>query len=191
MKTLIINGSPRKSGGTSSIVSNLNELLDGEVIILDTYRCKISPCLDCRYCWTHSKCAINDHMQDVYEIINEADNIVIASPIYFAELTGPLLSWASRLQYFWTSKNMRNEVVLQEKLRYGATILVDGGDGYMDTALAMGKRLLRNMGAEFKELIYFSGTDKTEPTNPLNDTSIIESIKGLADLLNHRGLYGV
>jgi multimeric flavodoxin WrbA len=152
---------------------------------LDTYRCQISPCLDCRYCWTHSKCAIDDHMQEVYKQINEADNIIIASPIYFAELTGSLLSWASRLQYFWTSKNFRKEIVLHEKLRYGATILVDGGDGYTDAALAMGKRLLRNMGAEFVELIYFSGTDKTEPSDPLNDITIIESIKRLADLLNH------
>jgi multimeric flavodoxin WrbA len=179
MKTLIINGSPRINGGTSSIVSKLKEFLNGEVTVLDTYKCEVSPCLDCRYCWTHSKCAIDDQMHEVYRQINEADNIVIASPIYFAELTGSLLCWASRLQYFWTSKNLRNEIVLEGKLRYGATILVDGGNGYMDTAFAMGKRLLRNMGAEFKELIYFSGTDKTEPTNPLNNITIMESINKL------------
>ncbi len=184
MKTLIINGSPRKNGCTYSIISKLKEVINGEVTILDTYGCKISPCIDCRYCWTHSKCAIDDHMQEVYSIIIEADNIIIASPIYFAELTGPLLSWASRLQYFWTAKNFRNEIVLQKKSRYGAVILVDGGDGYMDTALAMGKRLLRNMGAEYKEMIYFSGTDKTEPADPMKDITMIDSIKRVSILLN-------
>jgi Multimeric flavodoxin WrbA len=184
MKTLIINGSPRMNGGTSSIVSNLKESLNGDIEVLHTYRCEISPCLDCRFCWTHSKCAINDDMQEVYKYINEADNIIITSPIYFGELTGSLLNWASRLQYFWTSKNFRKEIVLQERSRYGAVILVDGGDGFMDTALAMGKRLLRNMGAEFKDLIYFSGTDKTESTNPLSDNTVMESTRRLADLLN-------
>ena len=49
-------------------------------------------------------------------------------------------------------KNKKN------KERYGGVILVDGGEGYIDTSLAMAKRLLRNMGAEYKDLVYFSGT---------------------------------
>jgi multimeric flavodoxin WrbA len=184
VKTLIINGSPRKNGGTSSIVNKLKELLEGEIETVETYSCGISPCTDCRYCWTHSSCAINDSMQKIYVKIKEADTIIIASPIYFAELTGSLLNWASRLQYFWVSKQFRNEDVLQSQRRYGAIILVDGGDGYMDNAFAMGKRLLRNMGADFKELIYFSGTDKIEPQNPLMDMKTIHSITNLAYLLN-------
>jgi len=41
----------------------------------------------------------------------------------------------------------------------GAVILVDGGDGYMHTAIAMAKRLLRNMGCEYKGFVYCSGTN--------------------------------
>lgn len=48
----------------------------------------------------------------------------------------------------------------------------------------MEKRLLRIMGTDFKELIYFSGTDKTESANPLSDNTIIESVRSLALLLN-------
>ena len=123
-------------------------------------------------------------MQQVYQIINEADNVVIASPIYFAELTGSLLQWASRLQFLWVSKNFRKETVLSKKERYGGVILVDGGDGYMDTAVAMAKRLLRNMGAEYKDLVYFSGTDKIEPTLP--DEAIMEKLDHLSDILNRK-----
>ncbi len=90
MHTLLLNGSPRKEGGTSSIVRALMERLEGEVTYMEAYRTNVSPCIDCRYCWTHPACAIDDAMQTAYRAIDCADQIVIASPIYFAELTGPL-----------------------------------------------------------------------------------------------------
>jgi len=184
MKTLIINGSPRKNGATASIISKVQKSLHGEVTIVNTYFPHVSPCMDCRNCWTNASCAINDEMQNIYKAIDETDNIIIASPIYFAELTGSLLSFASRFQFLWTAKEFRKENVLKDKLRYGVVILVDGGDGYVDTALAMGKRLLRTMGAEFKKLIYFSGTDKTESASPLDNNEMKQSIKELSDLFN-------
>lgn len=182
MQTLIINGSPRKNGGTATLISELKKQLIGHVTIINTYYANISPCIDCRHCWTHSKCAIDDEMQNVYQLIDNADNIVLASPIYFGELTGSLLQWASRLQYIWVSKNFRNEFVLKEKSRYGGVILVDGGDGYKETAFAMSKRLLKMMGAQYKDLVYFSGTDKIEPTLPCKDT--VEEIHRLSRILN-------
>ena len=127
MKTLIINGSPRKNGTTSTLVKALAERLSGEIRIVETYRSNISPCVDCRYCWKNDGCAINDEMQYLYKYIIDADNIIIASPIYFAELTGSLLQWASRLQYFWTAKNFRKTDILSGKKRKGAVILSDGG----------------------------------------------------------------
>lgn len=188
MKTLIIIGSPRNNGSTSSIVHKLVELLSGETEIINTYSCGVQPCTDCRYCWTHNTCSIKDSMQVIYKKINEADNIIVASPIYFAELTGSLLSWASRLQFFWTSRNFRNEEMLQPKDRFGAVILVDGGEGIYENALAMGKRLLKVMGAEYKAFIYYSGTDKAKPQNPLEDSATVEKINKLAELLNHKAI---
>ena len=83
MKTLIINGSPRVSGDTVSLINRLSENLSGEYRIINTYTCNISPCVDCRYCKTHAGCAIRDDMQEVYKYIEECDNIVIASTVYF------------------------------------------------------------------------------------------------------------
>jgi multimeric flavodoxin WrbA len=123
-------------------------------------------------------------MQDMYTKIDEADNIIVASPINFAELTGSLLSWASRLQYLWVSRHIRNDAPMRRKKRYGALILVDGSYGYKDIALSTGKRLLRSMGTEFKGLVYFSGTDKLGAGNPLDDAGTMRSIVELAGVLN-------
>ncbi len=94
MKTLILNGSPRING-------------DGEYRIVDAYRCNISPCLDCRYCWKSNGCAMNDEMQEIYKYIQECDNILIASPLYFSELTGKLLDVGSRLQTYFSCRGIR------------------------------------------------------------------------------------
>lgn len=83
MKTLIFNGSPRKNGDTMTLVNEFIKYLDGEYKIIDAYDSNIKPCIDCRYCWENKGCCQNDEMQKVYDYIQECDNILIASPIYF------------------------------------------------------------------------------------------------------------
>ena len=69
MKTLIFNGSPRKNGDTASLLKYFLEQLPGEYKIVEAYRSIISPCVDCRYCWKKSGCAIKDGMQEIYSFI--------------------------------------------------------------------------------------------------------------------------
>ncbi|MDR1692066.1 MAG: flavodoxin family protein [Oscillospiraceae bacterium] len=184
MKTLIFNGSPRGNGGTAALINALRVRLSGDVTIVNTYGADISPCTDCRFCWANEGCAVNDGMQNVYRYICESDNILIASPIYFAELTGSLLSVMSRLQYLYTARRFRGIEVLPAKKRNGAIILVDGGDNYEKTAMAMGKRLLRIMNADFIGSVYFSGTDN-EPKYSTNVPEIItDEIAKLAAKIN-------
>lgn len=71
MQTLILNGSPRKSGDTVSLIRIITEKIVGEYKIVDAYKCNISPCLDCRYCWENNGCVINDEMQEIYKYIQE------------------------------------------------------------------------------------------------------------------------
>ena len=101
MKTLILNGSPRVHGDTVSLINLLIKSLYGEYLVVDAYKSNISPCRDCRYCWENPGCAIKDEMQVIYSYIEDCDNIVIASPLYFSELTGKLLDLGSRLQTYF------------------------------------------------------------------------------------------
>ena len=81
MKTLILNGSPRKNGDTVSLINKLTEQLRGEYKIVDAYYANISPCIDCRYCWSSDGCSVDDEMTEIYDYIIDCDNVVIASPI--------------------------------------------------------------------------------------------------------------
>lgn len=158
MKTLIFNGSPRKNGDTSQLLQKFCAGLDGEYRIVRAYDGDIKPCVDCRYCWEHPGCAIRDGMTEIYDWIADCDNIVIASPVYFSTLTGPLLSVLSRVQTLFCSRFFRGEP--RKGGKRGAVIVVGGGDGSPDGAVKTARMLLRQMGAdEILPVISFHDTN--------------------------------
>lgn len=146
MRTLIFDGSPRPRGDTAALIDALMDGLDGEVIRVRVYEAKISACTDCRYCWEKPGCAMEDDMQAVYHEIDRADAIVIASPIYFSELTGPLLSVMSRLQTLYCARAFRNDAPARPK-KAGGVLLAGGGDGSAKKAEETARTLLHQMNA--------------------------------------------
>lgn len=146
MKTLIFNGSPRINGDTENLLKIVKENIVGEYKVVNAYHCNISACVDCRYCWENPGCAIQDEMQEVYDYIPECDNILIASPIYFSELTGKMLDVGSRLQTFFCAKFFRKEVPIAKKKR-GAVVLIGGGDGRVEKAYETACTLLHHMNS--------------------------------------------
>lgn len=181
MKTLILNGSPRPNGDTVSLLNILLSELSGEYRIVNAYRCNISPCIDCRYCWENRGCAINDEMQQIYDYIEECDNIVIASPIYFSELTGKLLDVGSRLQTYFCGRFFRGEAVITKPKR-GAVILVGGGDGNGDAAYETAKTLLHHMNAYDIHPLVTSHNTNTIPA--VKDDLAVAGVKSIAKFLS-------
>jgi multimeric flavodoxin WrbA len=161
MKTVVINGSPRKKGATAALAGRLLALLPGDSAVIETYYAHISPCIDCGYCREHDTCAVADGMQTAYGLLTEADNIVIASPIYFGEMTGSLLQFASRLQLVWSAAQ-RGVPLLGKKARRGAVILTAGSNGPFEAALSTSGILLRTMGASFAGRVLAAGTDRAD-----------------------------
>lgn len=182
MKTLILNGSPRPKGDTAGLTGVVRESLMGEVRVVDAYRADISPCLDCRYCWERPGCAIKDGMQGVYQYIQDCDNILIASPIYFSELTGRLLEVASRLQTYFSARAFRCTEPVPKPKR-GAVILVGGGDGNMDKAFDTARTLLGHMGCR---QIYGPVTSHNTNRRPaLQDRQAAQGARGIAAFFNN------
>ena len=162
MKTLIFNGSPISNGNTVAIIDKLSKDLNGDIKIVNAYNANISPCVDCRYCWENKGCCFNDDMHEIYDYIQNCDNIIIASPIYFSELTGKLLDVGSRLQTYYCARHFRNETPIH-KPKNGAVILVGGGDGNMDKAYDTACTLLHHMNCYniYPPVVYRKTNDKT------------------------------
>jgi multimeric flavodoxin WrbA len=180
MKTLIFNGSPRKNGNTAQLVNELCRQLDGEYKIISAYYCSVKPCIDCRYCWKNSGCAVKDEMQEIYAYIQECDNIVIASPTYFSELSGQLLAVLSRLQTYWCAKYLRKEEPIPKKKK-GGIIVVRGGVGPLKKPEETAKVLLADMNAKAVDIIYSDNSDEVPATEK---AEVMEGIRNLAEALN-------
>ena len=95
MRIVVLNGSPRQKGNTKQMIGAFKEGAEAaghQVDVADVCRMKISGCLACEYC--HSKgngiCIQKDDMQTIYELLKEAEMLVIASPIYYHGVSGQL-----------------------------------------------------------------------------------------------------
>jgi multimeric flavodoxin WrbA len=86
-KVLILMGSPRPSGNTALLCSEFTkgaEEAGNEVETAEVAKLDINGCLGCCACQANGgSCIQKDDMQEVYEKIQQADVIAIASPIYF------------------------------------------------------------------------------------------------------------
>lgn len=95
MNILILNGSPRPNGNTAAMIRAYAEGANeaGHIIhVVDVCKMKINGCLACEYCHTKGNgvCIQKDDMQEVYPLLEQAEMIVLASPIYYHSFTGQL-----------------------------------------------------------------------------------------------------
>ena len=169
MKTLIFNGSARKNGETQSMIDALTAQLEGEYKIVNAHSCNVRACIDCRYCWEHPECSIQDGWQEIDSYLRECDNVVIASPVYFCEITGPVLSVLSRIQ---------------EKPKRGGMILLGGGQGTATAPMNTSAVLLRQMNAKeiFDPVCCFA----TDHHHALEDEETMADLKKFAQFLNRK-----
>jgi len=181
MQTLVINGSPRKDGDTAALVSEFVRHLDGEVKILDS-KSGILPCSDCRFCRENPGCAIPDGMQEVYTYLETCDNIVLASPIWFSALSGPLMNITSRIQTFFCAQHFRKKAVTMRR-KNGVIILVGAEKGTevtpAKTALTIMKFLNVNRDGVMK--IFSLNTDITPAAK---DKEALARCRKAAEALN-------
>ena len=174
MKTLVLFGSARANGHTKAMLDLFLETLGGEVEIIDAYRTEleIAPCKDCRFYWHKNGCSIKDGMVSVYEKLEEADNIVLASPIYFHSISGKLKTIIDRLQPYWASCLRKDK---PEAFRKTGSILMVGGAPSFENQFLGGDLVLKNLLKDMS--IHFTG----EVTLPNSDRDSLETRPDIAD----------
>ena len=180
MKTLIINGSPRRAGNTAALIRELKQHLTGEVVELSAFYSDIAPCVDCRGCWKTAKCVVHDEMQTIYD--DDFDNVVVASPVYYGTLPGQVLSLMSRLQP-WHAAVFFLRKPLAQRPKKCAAILTAGGKGNQDRASHHLRALFRMLNARgFEDHMACSPNTDTIPA--CDDAAAKAQVRAIADWLN-------
>ena len=131
-KILIIDGGPRKTFNTASM---LQKFAEGAMSVSDQIEVKTvrlygldyKGCMSCMACKIKGKasnvCKYKDALTPILEENAQADGLVLGSPIYFGDVTGQMRTFLERLAFPWLSYNdysitapKRMPVVLVETL---------------------------------------------------------------------------
>lgn len=113
-KIIIIDGGPRKTFNTASMLKKVaegaNSVSEGtEVKSYRLYDLDYKGCMSCLACKIKGKavniCKFKDALTPILEEIAEADGLVLGSPNYFGEITGQMRAFLERLAFPWLSYN--------------------------------------------------------------------------------------
>ncbi len=102
MKVLIINGSPRANGNTSVALEEMKKIFDAEGIeteIVQVGNKDVRGCIACGRCAELGKCVFDDIVNELAPKFEEADGLVVASPVYYASANATLIAVLDRLFY--------------------------------------------------------------------------------------------
>ncbi len=162
MRVLGLFCSPRRRGNTELL---LNELLRGasdggaETERVDVCRLQAAPCRGCGTCERAGRCAIKDEMQGVYDRIDAADVVVLASPIYFYNVTAQCKVVIDRCQALWSRKYILKK---EAPMKTGFFLSVGGtkGQKMFDCAILTVKYFFDAINATYGGGLLFREIDR-------------------------------
>lgn len=129
MKVLLINGSPNEKGCTYTALSEVTKTLKEygiETEILQIGKQAVRGCIGCGGCAKTGRCVFADDMvNDWIAKMEEADGLIIGSPVYFASPNGNLISLLDRLFYAGKCFAHKPAAAVTSARRAGTTVTLD------------------------------------------------------------------
>lgn len=102
MNILILQASPRANGNTAWMAEEYKKAAEAaghEVTLVNVAKKKIAGCMACGYCRVKGEgaCIQKDDMQELYPLMNGAEVLVLAAPIYYFTLCAQIQAPIQRM----------------------------------------------------------------------------------------------
>jgi multimeric flavodoxin WrbA len=106
MKTVCVLGSPRPKGNSTKIAEHFCDKLETLGASIQTFalnKMSYKGCQACMTCKTKlDRCVLQDDLTEVLDALHDADVIVMASPVYFSDVTSQMKAFIDRVYSFLT-----------------------------------------------------------------------------------------
>ncbi|MGB9712244.1 MAG: flavodoxin family protein [Dissulfurimicrobium sp.] len=163
-KILAVMGSPRRDGNTNTILDRLifgakEAGVDCEKVDLNTL--KMSPCIECGGCNETGICIIKDDMTPIYQKIATADWVILASPIFFYNITSRTQALIERSQACWAGKYLLKRGPYGGRRRKGIFISLGATKGKLlfDGVTRTVRYFFDAIDADFEGALLYRGID--------------------------------
>ena len=129
-KVILLNGSPKAGGCTATALNEMIKTFHEEGVeteLIHVGNKAVRGCISCGYCGKNGKCVFNDDLvNEVAGKFEEADGLVVGSPVYYGSPNGTILSFMDRLFYSTPfSKQMKVGAAVVSCRRGGNTASFD------------------------------------------------------------------
>jgi len=185
VKLVALLGSPRIKGNSEILLDRAIESaedkgVDTTKIALNTL--KIRPCQECGGCNETGTCVISDDMAFIYESIDKADIVLVASPIFFANVAAQTKIMIDRMQCRWAKKFLLKQKTKGAEKK-GAFICCGAlnKDTYFKCASAVLSVFFLVQDIEYREKIFVPSVE--EKGDVLKKEEVLESVSAMMDRL--------
>jgi len=168
MKIIAINGSPRKKWNTATL---LNKAMEGAVTqgaeteLIHLYDLNYKGCISCFACKSkggksYGKCPIQDDLAPIFKKVEEADAIILGSPIYMGRVTGEMAAFMDRFVFQYSVYSDPPQSLFPKKINTGFIYTMNATEEQMkamdyDHHFVINKNMLRRIFGVSEYLLSF------------------------------------
>jgi multimeric flavodoxin WrbA len=102
MKVLMINGSPRAKGNTARALQEMRDVFEQEgieVTYVQVGNNAVRGCMACGGCAKKGACVFDDVVNELAPLFEQADGLVVGSPVYYGSANATVVAVLDRLFY--------------------------------------------------------------------------------------------
>lgn len=173
MKVLFLNGSPRANGNTTIALDEMKKVFDAEGVDYEEIRVgnkDVRGCIACGTCSKKGQCVFDDVVNEIAPKFEEADGLVLASPVYYASANATLIACLDRLFY---------STGFDKTMKVGASVVVARRGGLSSTFDELNK-YFTICGMPVASSQYWNSVHGREPGEAVQDLEGLQTMRVLA-----------
>ncbi|MCI9414593.1 MAG: NAD(P)H-dependent oxidoreductase [Clostridiales bacterium] len=175
LRLLTIFGSPHAEGNCARLLSAFREGIPGgwRETTVSAFSLAPLPCDDCRYCYHADGCSKPD-LKEFYAELEEADGLLLVTPVYNRSFPAPLKALLDRTQRYWAARFIRGIRPPVDRPKQVFLLTASGaesgeeGEATRDQALLEQQLLptLTILNARLRTAVHYTGADRGQEITP-------------------------